>query len=86
MADWWLPMPMLTVLARIKRGDVLIGDSNGSYYWKADKKRCSPTAKALVNRGLICQKGFNGKCRLHHPAGMNWRLIIPASQIYPDSD
>ncbi len=29
MADWWLPMPMLPVLARIKRGDVLIGDSNG---------------------------------------------------------
>lgn len=54
-------MPMLTVLARMRRGDVLIGDSNGLYYWKADKKRCSPTAKALVNRGFIYQIGFNGE-------------------------
>ncbi|HAU5053506.1 TPA: hypothetical protein JD053_16660 [Klebsiella michiganensis] len=70
MADWWLPMPMLTVLARIKRGDVLIGDRNGRYYWKADKKRCSSTAKALVNRGLICQKGFNGEMSIT-PSGRN---------------
>ncbi|WP_243211083.1 hypothetical protein JQ760_028410 (plasmid) [Klebsiella pneumoniae] len=70
MANWWLPMPMLTVLARIKRGDELIGDGNGRYYWKADKKRCSPTAKALVNRGLICQKGFKGEMSIT-PSGLN---------------
>lgn len=63
-------MPMLTVLARMRRGDVLIGDGNGRYYWKTDKKRCSPTAKALVNRGLIYQIGLKGEMAITE-SGLN---------------
>lgn len=61
MAGWWLSLPMLAVLARLNRGETLILDSKGRYTWKADRSRCSGTAKAMVLRGLIYQVGMHGE-------------------------
>ncbi len=61
MASWWLPIPMIKVLARLKRGDVLICDEKERYYWQKTKKKCSGTAKAMANRGLIYKAGYGGE-------------------------
>ncbi|CQH79452.1 hypothetical protein V9T10_000167 [Yersinia enterocolitica] len=71
MANWWLPLAMLRVLVKLQKRYVLLFDSErDKYYWKADKKACSPTAKTLVNRGLICSSG-DGRTMRITPTGIN---------------
>lgn len=61
MATWRLPLPMLVVLFRLKRGDVLIRTDNDVYIWYGTRYTCSGTARAMQLRGLIYQPGFTGK-------------------------
>ncbi|UPQ73480.1 hypothetical protein [Kluyvera ascorbata] len=58
MASWWMPVPQLLVLRRIAAGEKLLRDAlDNTYRWAGSKEKCTPTGRALQNKGLIFDYG-----------------------------
>lgn len=58
MASWWMPVAQLRVLRRIAAGEKLLRDAlDNTYRWAGSKEKCTPTGRALQNKGLIFDYG-----------------------------
>lgn len=53
MAGWWMPKGQLQILREMTAGAVLWRDSKGRFFIGADKRNCTVSAKALLNKSYI---------------------------------
>lgn len=65
---WALTELQKSILQRIAAGEVMLRDGlDGTYYWEADKLRCTASMKSLCKHGYITDRGARS---------LNWTAVM----------